>query len=385
MLKTIVLLTPAYISGFWTLVLLISRPSRNQARFFLGYFMLASFFIYLGLIFFLTENYIAFVHFEPVYNLSLLITFPLFYFFIRLLTVDVVPAYNYLWHYLPAILFAAFTFLVHRYYQNIAHQNGGSYISDIISIEDFHKGPGLLFLVFILAKKILLAFQIVFYSVKGIRLFNYHHQRILNFYSNESGRDITWVRTIYISLILLSLVGLIYNYIGKSPLQHNPGYLLISSVLFSTFAFIIGFLGNGQDQVVKEINTDQIAEIYNPYTEKWQDKELKEKLENFFLEKKIHFNPELTIWDVSGALFTNRTYISNFINQHYGINFSRFVNQYRVNEAKALLQKADTRIYSLETIGEKCGFGSLNNFIRVFQSFEGTTPGIFRKTQRLRD
>jgi AraC-like DNA-binding protein len=34
--------------------------------------------------------------------------------------------------------------------------------------------------------------------------------------------------------------------------------------------------------------------------------------------------------------------------------------------------------YSLEVIGEKCGFGSYNNFIRVFREFEQMTPGRFR-------
>jgi AraC-like DNA-binding protein len=103
------------------------------------------------------------------------------------------------------------------------------------------------------------------------------------------------------------------------------------------------------------------------------------RLELLFTEKQIYRNPDLTIWNVSDEMNSNRTYVSNFINRCYGINFSRFVNQYRINEAKSILKETKSIKFSLETIGEKCGFGSLNNFIRVFHSFEGITPGIYRK------
>jgi len=386
MLKTIALLTPVYITGFWATVLfLTSRPSRNQAKFFLGFFMMSLLLVFIGLFFYITEDYISFAHFRPVYNFAVFMIFPLYYFFIRLLTLDVTPDFSYLWHILPAIFFAVLAFGVNKYYYYLGYQNSMPDISDKISFRDFHESPGLFYIVFIMARKVLLAFQIIYYTVKGIRLINFHHQRILNFYSNESGKNVNWLQIMYYSMVLSSLLSFAYNYFGKSMLQHNLGYLLISSLLYSTILFLIGFLGSRQDQVIKEIAVDQIDETNDSYIETWQEKELKENLENLFRKKKIHLNSELTIWDVSGELITNRTYISNFINKHYGINFSRFVNQYRVEEAKAMMEEIDSRKFTLETIGEKCGFGSLNNFIRVFQSFEGTTPGFFRVNQKSKD
>ena len=61
------------------------------------------------------------------------------------------------------------------------------------------------------------------------------------------------------------------------------------------------------------------------------------------------------------------------------MNFSRFVNQFRIGEAKRMLKDRQARYLPVETIGEQCGFGSLNNFIRVFRDFENTTPGKYRE------
>lgn len=104
-----------------------------------------------------------------------------------------------------------------------------------------------------------------------------------------------------------------------------------------------------------------------------------EKLEALFMEEKVHFNPNLTIWDVSKALNTNRTYVSNFINQTYRMNFSRYVNHFRIEEAKRMLRDPDAGKYSLDFISEQCGFGSLSNFVRVFHSFENMAPGRYRE------
>lgn len=187
-----------------------------------------------------------------------------------------------------------------------------------------------------------------------------------------------WVQVLNISMVATALCSMVFNAIGKESFRHNPQLLLIPSVLFSSMLFIIGYLGHRQNQVVAEIEEDQHREPVFNGDEKWQTKDLKEKLENLFIHRKVHLNPELKIWDISNELATNRTYISNFINKTYGMNFSLFVNQYRIEEAKKILRSEEGGKFSLDSIGERCGFGSLNNFIRVFRESEKITPGRYR-------
>ena len=67
------------------------------------------------------------------------------------------------------------------------------------------------------------------------------------------------------------------------------------------------------------------------------------KLGQLFEHEMIHLNSDLTIWDVSARLGTNRTYVSNFINKHYNVNFSTFVNRYRIADARRLLSGEEDR------------------------------------------
>lgn len=381
MIQSIAILTPLYISGFWTLVFLIARPSGNQARYFLGYFMLGVFLIHLGLVFHLRGDYETYALYKPVYNLAIFMVFPMYYFYIRLLTVDIIPKKNYLYHYIPAVVIMIMTLIL-----NIGHpgwMNGydfpdtstaGKSLSVIIEEREW---GGTIFPVL---KRWLIVFQILFYSRASILLFRVHHERILNFYSAESAGKIHWVKISYYTLIFSSLSAAVYAFLGKDLLHVSLVYMLLSSATSSVVEFTIGYLGNRQVQIVKELDSYQTETISDPDNKTAQDDaELKQKIEWVFAEKKLHCNPELSIWDVSGELNTNRTYVSNFINRYFGVNFSRYVNQYRVEEAKKMLQDPESRKFSLETIGERCGFGSLNNFIRVFQSFEGITPGNFRR------
>ena len=61
------------------------------------------------------------------------------------------------------------------------------------------------------------------------------------------------------------------------------------------------------------------------------------------------------------------------------MNFNEFVNHYRINEAKRLIQDSENELYTLDYIAEKSGFGSINSFSRVFKAFEGVTPGKYRE------
>jgi len=58
------------------------------------------------------------------------------------------------------------------------------------------------------------------------------------------------------------------------------------------------------------------------------------------------------------------------------ISFVQFVNGYRVERAKYLLEHTDTKV---EYIGVSCGFNSRQSFHRVFVKTTGKTPAEWRE------
>ena len=376
MIQEFAVLAPIFVSFQWALVLLLRGKAHNQARFWLGLFMLVAFSLYLGHAYYFMGWLNASLHYDPVYTCSSLMVFPMYYHYIRLLTVDAKWKQNYLLHYIPALVFGLAAYLLHRLYHEADHSKLEEEMNgSIASMMEAHHP----FLIFYLAKRLLYGLQVIAYLYMGTRLIRNYHDRIRDFYSSMGERDIQWVSGLNFTLVFTAMISLIFNAIGRSYFAENPVMLLFPSALFSTLLFVIGYLGNAQSQPSADLETKISEEKAEIVEGKWGETELKEKLEKLFLHSKIYTNSELTIWDVAGKLNSNRTYISNLINEHYGMNFSRFVNRYRVEEAKTTLQHSDSWKLSLETIGEKCGFGSLNNFIRIFRSFEEITPGRYRE------
>lgn len=86
--------------------------------------------------------------------------------------------------------------------------------------------------------------------------------------------------------------------------------------------------------------------------------------------------PGLTISDLSKTLYTNRTYLSSFINQTYKATFREWICGLRIDYAKrALLEHPDVTIAE---IAQKSGFLSLSNFNASFKEREGITPAKWR-------
>ena len=102
-------------------------------------------------------------------------------------------------------------------------------------------------------------------------------------------------------------------------------------------------------------------------------------LEKVFVEDEIFLNPTLNINDLAQALHTNRTYISNYLNQQLDTSFYEYVNGWRVDKAKQLL--ANTEL-TLEEITMQSGFNSLSSFRRYFVSATGLTPSAYRRRNK---
>lgn len=121
--------------------------------------------------------------------------------------------------------------------------------------------------------------------------------------------------------------------------------------------------------------TDKVESI--PVYEKRLAKEAKlEQRINEWKEEKLYLTDQITINDIAERLGTDRRYLSRFINERYGINFSRWISEMRIEEAKLLMeQKPDE---GLEWVALQTGFSSLSYFSKVFSQVVGVSPKKWR-------
>lgn len=382
MIQAIAVLTPVYVTGFWSIVFLNSSIKKNRAKYFLGYFMLVAFILYIGHSLFFLGHFDIYLFYDPVYLFSSLMVYPMYYHYVRLLTTDQHFRFFYLYHYIPAFIFGLGAFILHFSADRGSSESIRDYFKESYRFPSEFGGQIFINQIFYVLQRLLFAAQIIYYFIAGIHLIRKYKERILHFYSNNESRNINWVYYIFISLVITAILSSVFNIIGKFGLYNQHWGLLVSSLLMSSMLFTLGFLANEQSQVVQEIEGRDIEVILKSGNEELAQGDFQNKLEKLFSEDKVFLNPDLNIWEVASLLGTNRTYLSGFINKTYNVNFSSFVNKYRVNEAKIILSGEEMDKYSLEVIGEKCGFGSYNNFIRVFRDFEQMTPGRFRTQKK---
>ncbi|MCE4563875.1 helix-turn-helix transcriptional regulator [Maribellus sp. CM-23] len=378
MLRDLVVYTPMYVTFFWCIVLLIPNRKNNRARHFLGFFMLAAFLLYLCHAVFFKASPGRYLWFDPVYTFVSLSVYPLYYWYIKLLSIET----DYKWYNLRMLLPASILFCcsVGTYLIMTPAERDYYLTSFLLKREGFLSASSgvLLQEIFYITGRIVFTIQVVFFLVHGRNLIMRYNSKIANFYSNLNNKTILWVKTLLYSLVLTSIMSIIFMIIGRTQFMDSTVLLLIPSSVFSILLFFIGLQGYMQNHTVVDLVVEENMDAEKNNHKIYNQDMLKRKLLKLFSEKKPYRNPELKITQISEELLTNRTYVSNLINSEFLCSFSDFVNNYRVAEAKELLADSSYNNHSLESISEAVGFGSLNTFIRVFKQDEGVTPGRYR-------
>ncbi|MCX6288043.1 MAG: helix-turn-helix domain-containing protein [Bacteroidetes bacterium] len=107
------------------------------------------------------------------------------------------------------------------------------------------------------------------------------------------------------------------------------------------------------------------------------NKNLIVQLEGLLIKDKIYLNENMSLTETAHMLDTNTAYLSRLINEHYTINFSAFLNRYRIEEAKKMILDDHCNNLSIEGIAKNAGFRSKSTFNQVFKNSTGLTPTEF--------
>ena len=103
-------------------------------------------------------------------------------------------------------------------------------------------------------------------------------------------------------------------------------------------------------------------------------------VEMLIRENRYYLDKTLTLQKLATCLGTNRQYLSNYINQEKSMTFYDYINDFRLEEAKNLLDGVDGgRQYSIEDISSLSGFNSYSTFLRAFAKKYGQTPSKYLK------
>ncbi|PWK74174.1 AraC-like DNA-binding protein [Mucilaginibacter oryzae] len=106
---------------------------------------------------------------------------------------------------------------------------------------------------------------------------------------------------------------------------------------------------------------------------------LKQALLQLLEVDKIYLDPELTLTGLAREMKTNHSVLSKVINTGFGMSFNDLINNYRVDEAKALIANGRLKDLTMLSIAFDAGFNSKATFNRAFKKQAGITPKQYQQ------
>ena len=100
--------------------------------------------------------------------------------------------------------------------------------------------------------------------------------------------------------------------------------------------------------------------------------QIRENIERYIRE---HYSTEISMQSVARAMNYSDAYFCKLFKQCFKVNFSAWLNEYRIDRAREMLQ--NTRL-SVREVSTACGYSDANYFARVFKRVTGKTPSEYR-------
>ena len=106
--------------------------------------------------------------------------------------------------------------------------------------------------------------------------------------------------------------------------------------------------------------------------------ELKEKILDIILIQKRYKDKDYSARQLAEDLGTNTRYISAVVNVRFHMNYTSFVNKFRIEEAMAILVDKRYQDLNMEDISNMVGFSNRQSFYASFYKINGVTPREYR-------
>jgi AraC-like DNA-binding protein len=105
---------------------------------------------------------------------------------------------------------------------------------------------------------------------------------------------------------------------------------------------------------------------------------MQEQILKIIVFDKKYLDKDYSAQDLANEIGTNTRYISAVVNVRFHMNFTSFVNSYRINDAKSILVDKRYQDLNIEEVSDMVGFSNRQSFYAAFYRFTGITPRQWR-------
>ncbi len=229
--------------------------------------------------------------------------------------------------------------------------------------------------------------HIFFYIFRSIKILRIYQIRIKNSFSHIERINLKWLAFLIIAYSLVWIYFSILQFLFMAPQNLIYFWLLVAIVIYT-----IGIFTFKQPEIFSAKKSN-LAPESNQSKNKYKKSSLTEERSTVHLNRLIekmkqdkpYLNGDLTLSGLAGALSIPIHHLSQIINERLKVNFFDFVNQYRAEEAKTMLESKKYDHLCLADIGFEAGFNSVSTFNKSFKKKFKSPPSEHQKALKSRN
>jgi len=223
-------------------------------------------------------------------------------------------------------------------------------------------------------------FQIIITG--GLILFYvWRSKKLLSAYTTDNTKpvqaeDVHWLALILkiyfgftIMVIVLGLTDYAFFNYAFNPFYRFPTYIALAGITY--WLGLQGFARKNVPILTK-----------NKQQQSYNSKELQAilpQLQKAMEVDKLYKNPTLTLAELATHLDVKPYQLTQVLNRSLQKNFSDYVNEFRVNEVREMVNDSANKHYTLLAIAFEAGFNSKASFNRIVKKMTGKTPRFLKK------
>lgn len=237
--------------------------------------------------------------------------------------------------------------------------------------------------------------SLIVYHLLAFRQWTYYTQQLRASHSEPPSFQLDWVRRFVLVSCSVTVCVSVFLFL----LFYSPQYtfLRFGFVLLCFFIYWISYSALRQPALFTRISLQNDAPettlprlpvfVTHQPQKKYANSSLAEEeaerilsaLEQCMLTQKLYARPDVTIECLAEAVQSNRHHLSQVLNERLQQSYYDYINQWRIEAAKNMLQSEAYANHKIAAIGYEAGFNSLSSFNDVFKKRTGLTPSQYKK------
>jgi AraC-like DNA-binding protein len=236
---------------------------------------------------------------------------------------------------------------------------------------------------------LIFCFQVIPYCIMAYREITDYQKNLFLYTSNIDAINLKWLQKVVVCVLIITglwLIDIVFKLAKTNVYFDNFASIIYLGGIFFIAYFSLKqkefFQLNKQEKKEIDVIIIETSSLEGNQKKLISDNDLKE-MKSILIQvmdnKKPFLDPELSLFKLASQLDISSHLLSYIINKGCDENFYQFINRYRIEEAKKMIQDPNMQHLSLIGIAFEVGFNSKTVFNTTFKKRTNQTPSEFKK------